>query len=731
MSGVNIPFLPTGLWLFAASLSLILVLFAFVHYLYYRRRIQAVVQESGSAAALAAKRDMLQADVNALTAWIATQKDELSQLKAEREEQERVRSELAQLSQQSAVQDQKNESLRREVGELENQRYLTTQTLENLRREVGDLEAKRGDAAALEEKLRRMRTQLEEAQKAMENIAGIESKIIAFKAQQVSLEQKITELNTAVEQAGQAAETKRQEVDKVSSVLDSLKSQAALLQQKKDDHLVSLQGMAAKKEALEGHIGEIQATVDKAKKAKDAAVEILDHVKAAREERRREQNMVEELTARKIILESQIKDYFGRLGDGKTGSENELYTPYADLLEVPAQCMTKEHFSSGKHVESDEWIMLQNLRKKLQEDDLKFSPRIIDAFHTSLKCHDINPLTVLAGVSGTGKTLLPTYYSGIMGMHILVMAVQPRWDSPQDMFGFYNYIEKQYKATELARALILMDPYNHQRSAFKNLDGKWTRDRMLMVLLDEMNLARTEYYFSEFLSKLELRRLVKTEALSNDRERAEIELDAGPSRGLKFRFWVASNVLFVGTMNEDETTQALSDKVLDRANVLRFGKPDELTKPSRLGVRNSVWSNSYLSFETWRSWYQDYDEGDPWFDDIGKWSASLNEALNRVGRPFGYRVQQAMATYVANYPLVDQDNRHTLAFADQIEQKIIPKLRGVEIGDQNATDCLNELEDIIDKLGDGKLAKAFSDARAESEQVGLFQWRGVTRPVED
>ena len=91
-----------------------------------------------------------------------------------------------------------------------------------------------------------------------------------------------------------------------------------------------------------------------------------------------------------------------------------------------------------------------------------------------------------------------------MGIHKLVMPVQPRWDSPQDLFGFYNYMERKYKATELSRCLVRMDPYNFQAYNF----DKELHSHLLLILLDEMNLARTEYYFSEFLSRLELRRTV-------------------------------------------------------------------------------------------------------------------------------------------------------------------------------------------------------------------------------
>ena len=122
------------------------------------------------------------------------------------------------------------------------------------------------------------------------------------------------------------------------------------------------------------------------------------------------------------------------------------------------------------------------------------------AFHTALKINDTSQLTVLAGVSGTGKSLLPRRYAEAMGMHFLPIAVEPRWDSPQDLLGFYNYIEKRYRATDLARSLVHMDPYNTSTLA----EGAF-RDQMMLVLLDEMNLARVEYYFSEFLSRLETR----------------------------------------------------------------------------------------------------------------------------------------------------------------------------------------------------------------------------------
>lgn len=730
MDGVTIPFLPTAVWLFAAALAIILVLFSFAHYLYYQRRMKALIEDGATAANLAAKKENLEADVEALRNWIDKQRDELNRVKAEREEQERLRADLDHIAQQAAIQDQKNETLRREVGELENQRYMVTQTLDKLNQEIGNLESQRSEANYLREDLRQLKKKVDDTRQSMENLAKIEAKLVVFKTEQVAIEQQVVESRSSAELATKEAEVKRQEANDASRNAEIATNKLRAISQEKAELESSLFVLVNRQESLMKNIERIEIAIAKRGEAERETQEVLEELRIAKNERRREQEMVEELSARRALLESRIMELSGQI-DGKDNVGYDPYAAYSDLLLVPSQCLKKTHFKAGINELTDEWVVLQNLRKQLRIDDIKFPNRIIDAFHTSLKCHDINPLTVLAGVSGTGKTLLPTYYSGIMGMHSLVMAVQPRWDSPQDMFGFYNYIEKQYKATELSRALVLMDPFYNERESFKNIDGRWTQDRMLLVLLDEMNLARTEYYFSEFLSKLELRRLVKNTNSSDDRNRAEIELDVGPIKELLFRFWVGSNVLFVGTMNEDETTQSLSDKVLDRANVLRFGKPDGTIKPSHAGGSNTKWSEKYLSFKTWNSWLRKYNENEPWFDDVVKWSIALNDSLNRVGRPFGHRVQQAIATYVANYPLVEQDERHALAFSDQVEQKIIPKLRGVEIGEPNSNECLNELNDVISKLGDKELEAAFQQARAESEHIGLFQWRGVTRPVED
>jgi hypothetical protein len=743
MDGVSIPYLPVSLWILAGAMTILILLAAFGFYIYWRRWAADLTETGEGVASLAARKQILEKDVEALREWIEVRKAELERLVAEREEQERLRAVLADLEHQCAVKNQENQDLRNEVGELENQRHQVTQALEKMQREIGDLELKRAEAQSLDSQLAELRSRLEEARQTIRNLAELEVKLNSLSNEKVSLERAIEELRAIAESA--RAETNRLNRDAGEARIEAekIKRELGEARREKAELAVIIDTLHQEQRALEHSAerfeqkiedfkassknaqGEAERHSQLARKAMDEAERAGRELAASQKERQRVAMEVSELNARKAVLQQEVLRLEGKIGSRPETVEDSL-AAYADLLNKEPLCLRREMFR-GKLAEQDESVFLNRVKKALQSEGLIFPRRIIDAFHTSLKCHDINPITVLAGVSGTGKTLLPVRYAEIMGMHRLVMAVQPRWDSPQDMFGFYNYLEKEYKATELSRALVRMDPFNYPEGQFPMLNSEWARDRLLLVLMDEMNLARTEYYFSEFLSRLELRRAVYDPSLPTSRSEAEIELDAGPGMH-RFRLWVGHNVFFVGTMNEDETTQTLSDKVLDRANVLRFGKPDENVRAVNIiGINQATTIEQYLPYDQWEKWQRKFQEDDDWYESVSNWTMKLNAALNRVGRPFGFRVLQAIGQYVANYPRVEDGERYKLAFADQIEQKIIPKIRGIDLSTDNANECLEEVGAIIAELDDRDLSDAFESARNESRMVGMFQWRGVTR----
>lgn len=374
---------------------------------------------------------------------------------------------------------------------------------------------------------------------------------------------------------------------------------------------------------------------------------------------------------------------------------------------------------------------LARVRDHLRASGLLFSDRLVTAFHTSLKVAQDSPLLVLAGISGTGKSLLPRRYAEGIGMHFLPVPVQPRWDGPQDLLGFFHHLHGTYFATELCRALVQMDRHSQsdQRGWAPSAEFEPLPDRMLLVLLDEMNLARVEYYFSEMISRLEMRRDIDPDNAAA-RALSEILIDAGPRREGQgdARIFVDQNVLFVGTMNEDESAQSLSDRVIDRANLIRFSRPTTFTAPA--GTDKSSTLDRHLTYATWKTWLGSSDgradlaELKPKVD---QWVTTLNEGLARIGRPFGHRVRRSIYSYLQYYPETGPEALR-LAMADQVEQRVLPKVRGIELGTSGAEALLDTIETICNELGDEELESAIREGRGEGHQ---FHWQGVTRVKED
>ncbi len=420
------------------------------------------------------------------------------------------------------------------------------------------------------------------------------------------------------------------------------------------------------------------------------------------------------LEHKRDVLNKEIE----KLNAAKNGdlSEEEKDLAYAELEQDPQgiDSFLEEVIDVEPFDESEEQA-LTLFQKYLLSKGFFYSQRTVNAFHTSLKVQHINPISVLAGLSGTGKTRLALLYGDFFGFYREVVSVQPRWDSKDDLLGFYNFLEKRYQPTELVKSLYYF--YNRYLEVQKGDDF----NPMMMVVLDEMNLARVEYYFSEFLSKLELR--------AEDDELSKITIGTQlNSRSFK----VKPNVVLVGTMNDDESTYSLSDKVLDRANVLHFGKPPKFGSTLDLVQSSESVDPIYVDATTFANWCSQNDAD---FDDtdlrvrVMETIEELNQALDLVGKAFGYRVQRSICAYVRLYPGVKNNHeREKWALADQIEMKIIPKLAGLEKNDKS-DECLNRIKTAISNTNDKPLMDAFQKAYDNYENDGMFLWRGVTRAV--
>ena len=175
-------------------------------------------------------------------------------------------------------------------------------------------------------------------------------------------------------------------------------------------------------------------------------------------------------------------------------------------------------------------------------------------------------LIILEGISGTGKTSLAYALGKFFNFDSAIIPVQPSWKDRSELIGYYNEFTKKFNETEFLRAL-------YTTTYRKDLD---------IIVLDEMNLARIEYYFAEFLSIMEMR----------DPADWLIDLIPAPVKGdpaqlKEGKLLIPQNVMFFGTANNDDSTFTISDKVYDRAISLFFddkGRPFEAEHQEAMDV---------------------------------------------------------------------------------------------------------------------------------------------------
>lgn len=564
----------------------------------------------------------------------------------------------------------------------------------------------RAEVIAQSEKLKALMAELARAGK---DVAAEEAKVVSLATQKAELTANVEELTARFAKL-------QQDISDRSLQLNSIQNDINLrtidLDRLKATQAATESILAKAKDALDQKIAELDAAKRSLADTENQKAILEQEVVRLRAELQSLETWRNTLTALLQKIEADLK----RVHPQASGEDR-----YRDLWEpLPFAPLPTRTIPKPKAKDAETGA-LEATAAYLESHGLQYPKRVLHAFHAALKTADMSPLVVLAGISGTGKSLLPKRYSEAMGIHMVSLAVQPRWDSPQDLFGFFNHLEGRYKATELARAMVQFERYN--RPSWK-LPTDWNHerdDRMLLVLLDEMNLARVEYYFSEFLSKLETRRsILNTEADARSRDPVEIALDTGSLREGEhnIRLYPGRNLLFTGTMNEDESTQSLSDKVLDRACVLRFGRPAKMA--SAQAQTQLAAEKNGLAYDTWRLWCEpDLSSSDE--KKVNAWIGELNDAMEQIGKPFAHRVHQAILAYAGNYPR--ESNRVQLAMADQIEQRIMPKLRGLELeGNQEALDAIKK---VIKQADDAPLMKAF-EAAAEHHS-GTFLWRGLDR----
>ena len=625
------------------------------------------------------------------------------------------------------------ETLRQQAGQAQRiiaEAEAVKAELIETRRQLDALEPKRVELRMLEEQFAQSRAEMEKAER---ELAAVRSQRAQLEADAAALQRRCDQLQLESQATGAVLQSLKTDVDAAQTAKAEAERSLRATQAKVKALSEERDALAQRLAALTGQVTQADAELSELQRRIAEAKRELDEARSSTQDHR---DRLEKL-----------KSEISALGEDRSRVQRELDSARAKLAEIAPSITPERRFAavfdqSPLRGETDpekltESEAIKRVTNHASSCGFVYSDRVLRAFHTSLKIDSKAPLMVLAGISGTGKTQLPRLYADALGIHFLPVAVQPGWDSPQDLLGFFSHLEGRFRPTSLLQALVQMDRHVGDlaagREGFKPLADRWQEnecsEQMLLVLLDEMNLARVEYYFSDFLSRLEIR---NSPGFGADdpvkRSRASVLLEGGPgSEGIPV--FVDHNVLFVGTMNEDESTQSLSDKVVDRANVLRFGTPRKLeTAVVRQGSSGDLRSKR-LAFTTWKGWRASVRpealrvKGRA----VQEWVGGLNEALKGVNRPFGHRTAGAIAEYVGQYPDAQRDDAKAKhALADQIEQRVMPKLRGLDPQTSESRALFDHLREVVTELGDDALLEAIEKGERAHEGT-QFVWFGVDR----
>ncbi len=167
-------------------------------------------------------------------------------------------------------------------------------------------------------------------------------------------------------------------------------------------------------------------------------------------------------------------------------------------------------------------------------------------------------LIILQGISGTGKTSLAYAWGKFLKHDSCVASVQPSWRDRTELFGYFNEFTKKFNETEVLKTIY---------------EAGYTDD-VFTIILDEMNIARVEYYFAEMLSILEMPN--KDEWLV---ELVSSSWGNDPKKLIDGKLKISPNVWYIGTINNDDSTFMVTDKVYDRAMPIDINDKGEVFEP--------------------------------------------------------------------------------------------------------------------------------------------------------
>jgi hypothetical protein len=342
--------------------------------------------------------------------------------------------------------------------------------------------------------------------------------------------------------------------------------------------------------------------------------DLREHINALEGRLQLKQQIMEELQA-------EVDDYTKKV-EGKVTFEFCKGMDEEQALQKP-----------GKNTEAFEDLIelshyLRHQIAGVEENPLYYSESIIRTFLGGLA---IGQLTLLQGISGTGKTSLPRAFakaiSGKKTDPFEVIEVQSGWRDRQDLLGFFNTFENKYYESNFLKAL-----YKASTPLYRGLP--------FFIILDEMNLSHPEHYFADLLSQME-----------NDPKDRKLEIIAATkqipqqmemrSNGLFLP--LPPNVWFIGTANHDETTLQFAPKTYDRANVMEMPIHPDRFKPEKQNPR-------VLTFENLNELFHQAQTENGHIFEVKKAQKILDESVKplvqKLGIGWGNRLEKQLAKFL-------------------------------------------------------------------------------------
>ncbi|WP_379969606.1 hypothetical protein [Ectobacillus sp. sgz5001026] len=391
-------------------------------------------------------------------------------------------------------------------------------------------------------------------------------------------------------------------------------------------------------------------------------------------------------------LNAQLQDELNKI--------NEVYksntqSKFPGLLEIDRDIAKQDVIRVQKN-QIDLKQLVQYIRSYgASKLGLYYNEKMIRSFIASLAA---SKLLILQGLSGTGKSSLPRLFKEALHIENTLVPVQPSWRDNRELLGYDNDFTRRFKETIFTKKV-------YEASATAN------REKIYFIVLDEMNLARIEYYFADFLAVLEESPENWVIPLVSNNDEPNIENRPAYLVDNHTSLFVTPNIWFIGTANRDESTFGITDKVYDRAQVLNFNSREEefyADEPKQLRVSFSELSGLLEDAQVMKENCLNDDE---WVQiDL------IDEFLHvNLDITFGNRIKMQMGKFVSVY--VAAGGTKLEAIDHLISQKVLRKLDGryetylkdslkdlielieMEFGREHFVECKKLISQKINRLG--------------------------------